>query len=61
MCSRSVAGLSAVAQQARSQPLRPLAIGRVRTEPSMPKGPRGEKRPGDVIGAAIVVVNCAKP
>jgi hypothetical protein len=25
----------------------------------MPKGPRGEKRPGDVIGAAIMVANIA--
>jgi hypothetical protein len=25
----------------------------------MPKGPRGEKRPGDVIGAAIMVAKIA--
>jgi len=25
----------------------------------MPKGPRGEKRPGDVIGAAIMVARIA--
>jgi hypothetical protein len=28
-------------------------------EPSMPKGPRGEKRPADVIGAAILVARIA--
>ena len=26
---------------------------------TMPKGPRGEKRPGDVIGAAIMVAKIA--
>lgn len=25
----------------------------------MPKGPRGERRPGDVIGAAVVVAKIA--
>jgi hypothetical protein len=29
------------------------------TEGAMPKGPRGEKRPGDVIGAAIKVARIA--
>jgi hypothetical protein len=24
----------------------------------MPKGPKGEKRPGDVIGAAIILIGC---
>ena len=29
------------------------------TVPPMPKGPKGEKRPGDVIGAAIKVAKIA--
>jgi hypothetical protein len=27
----------------------------------MPKGPKGEKRPADVIGAAVKVANCRTP
>ena len=35
------------------------AYRQARGEPSMPKGPRGEKRPADVIGAAIKVARIA--
>ena len=35
------------------------AYRQARGEPSMPKGPRGEKRPADGIGAAIKVARIA--